>query len=580
MTGSLRSGPLAILAGPCAWSRSACSRVRTSTGWRRWSRSRSPSAGGGPGSGSASPVGTRWSGSGAAVPRREWPGDVERMVEWIRRLRVDHGEGRGGVAVHRSSDPGHWIVTFPWTGAERAHSIAEAAVALTERDMAPTGEPATPSRPRGRSPAGTQRIADARTTPPAWIRDADRKMPVVSITGTNGKSTVTRLTTHILVRAKRRGRDDDVRRRARQRAHGRPRRLDRPRRRVADPRPVRPRRRRPRDGPRRTGPAWHGLRVERGQRRHQRHLRSSRSPGNPHAAGAGRGQVDGRPGHEAGRLVRAQRATIRTSPGSRAGSAGRWRSSRSSPAGRQRSGATRRPAGGATPWTASGWWSSTGRRSTRIVEVRRGPDHDRRAGPAQRRERHGRRCRGPRARAVDRGGRRRARRLPAVASWRRAGSTCSGSGRGSSSSTSPTTRPGSRRCSTSPRASPAAPPVGRRRSPRSSGPPATGRTTRSVASPGSRRSGRSGSRSRRRSSTSAAGPEAVVGEMLAGVKAAGGSWRTCRSTSPRPRPCAASWRTATAGRRGHRPDVPRGARGGLRAAREARRRSRSTSRTS
>ena len=74
---------------------------------------------------------------GAAIPRREWPGQVERMVLWIRRLRNDHGEGRGGEAVHRSSDPGHWIVTFPWSGAERAHSIAEAAVALTERDISP-----------------------------------------------------------------------------------------------------------------------------------------------------------------------------------------------------------------------------------------------------------------------------------------------------------------------------------------------------------------------------------------------------------------------------------------------------------
>src|SRR4029453_12905330 len=43
-----------------------------------------------------------------------------------------------------------------------------------------------------------------RTTPPAWIRDAERRVPVVSITGTNGKSTVTPLTTHIRVRAKKR----------------------------------------------------------------------------------------------------------------------------------------------------------------------------------------------------------------------------------------------------------------------------------------------------------------------------------------------------------------------------------------
>ena len=66
---------------------------------------------------------------GATVPRKDWPGQVGRLVDWVRRLRVDSGEGRGGVVVHRSSDPGHWIVTFPWTGAERAHSIAEAAVA-------------------------------------------------------------------------------------------------------------------------------------------------------------------------------------------------------------------------------------------------------------------------------------------------------------------------------------------------------------------------------------------------------------------------------------------------------------------
>jgi hypothetical protein len=82
------------------------------------------SAGGGPGTASASRGGTRSCGLGASIPRREWPGQVERMVLWVRRLRHDHGEGRGGEAVHRSSDPGHWIVTFPWSGAERAHSIA------------------------------------------------------------------------------------------------------------------------------------------------------------------------------------------------------------------------------------------------------------------------------------------------------------------------------------------------------------------------------------------------------------------------------------------------------------------------
>ena len=135
---------------------------------------------------------------GADVPAKAWPLPIEAIVGWLRRLRADHGEGVGGVAVHQSSDPGHWIVTFPWSGAERAHTIAEAAVALAERDVSSARRARlTGSQVRllGRWQA---RIAEARTTPPAWVRDRDRRIPVVSITGTNGKSTVTRLITHVL----------------------------------------------------------------------------------------------------------------------------------------------------------------------------------------------------------------------------------------------------------------------------------------------------------------------------------------------------------------------------------------------
>ncbi len=134
----------------------------------------------------------------ALVPARAWPLAIEELVAWIRRLRADHGEGTGGVEVHRSSDPGHWIVTYPWTGAERAHTIAEAAIALTERDVSPVRRiQLTGSQERLVARWGAK-IAEARATPPAWVRDADRRIPVVSITGTNGKSTVTRLITHIL----------------------------------------------------------------------------------------------------------------------------------------------------------------------------------------------------------------------------------------------------------------------------------------------------------------------------------------------------------------------------------------------
>jgi cyanophycin synthetase len=141
---------------------------------------------------------------GVDVPRRDWPAQIDALVDWIRRLRVDHDEGRAGVVVHRSSDPGHWIVTFPWVGAERAHTIAEAALALTDRDVSAARHARLTGAQERHLERWTERIKGSRTTPPAWIRDADRRLPVVSITGTNGKSTVTRLVTHILVCAGRR----------------------------------------------------------------------------------------------------------------------------------------------------------------------------------------------------------------------------------------------------------------------------------------------------------------------------------------------------------------------------------------
>jgi len=141
---------------------------------------------------------------GANVPPREWPDPVAAVVAWVRRLRVDHGEGRGGAAVHRSSDPGHWIVTFPWAGAERALTLTEAALALAERDVSPARSAHLTGAQERLVTRWTERIAAARATPPEWIRDAERTMPVVSVSGTNGKSTVTRLITHVMLLAGRR----------------------------------------------------------------------------------------------------------------------------------------------------------------------------------------------------------------------------------------------------------------------------------------------------------------------------------------------------------------------------------------
>jgi cyanophycin synthetase len=138
---------------------------------------------------------------GAAIPSRDWPDGIAAIGAWIRRLRADHGEGRAGLAVHRSSDPGHWIITFPWSGEERARTIADAAIALADRDVSPSRTARLTGAQERLVARWSERIAEARTSPPTWIRDTDRRIPIVSISGTNGKSTVTRLVTHILVLA-------------------------------------------------------------------------------------------------------------------------------------------------------------------------------------------------------------------------------------------------------------------------------------------------------------------------------------------------------------------------------------------
>ena len=133
------------------------------------------------------------------------------------------------------------------------------------------------------------------------------RIPIVAITGTNGKSTTTRLIAHICAAAGTHGRDDELGRHLRARRARRGGGLDRLRRRVADPRRAGPRHGRARDGARRHPAARHRLHRQRRQRRDQRQRRSPRAAGDRHARRAGRGEGHRRPHHEARRLGRPQR---------------------------------------------------------------------------------------------------------------------------------------------------------------------------------------------------------------------------------------------------------------------------------
>ena len=74
-------------------------------------------------------------------------------------------------------------------------------MALAARDVSPSRTARLTGSQERLLARWMARLAESRATPPTWIRDSDRHIPIASITGTNGKSTVTRLITHILLRA-------------------------------------------------------------------------------------------------------------------------------------------------------------------------------------------------------------------------------------------------------------------------------------------------------------------------------------------------------------------------------------------
>lgn len=184
----MRLVEIRLLEGPNVFRLEPAVKVEIVLGRRRaWRGSRSPRA-----------AGHRLD---ARVPSAEWPSEVVDLVGWLRRLRREAGDTRGSVWVHRSSDPGHWIASYPWQAAERARVVAEAAAELAAERATPARRATLTGSQALRLARWRERIAAAGTTPPSWIRDRDRRIPIVSITGTNGKSTVTRLITHVLLRA-------------------------------------------------------------------------------------------------------------------------------------------------------------------------------------------------------------------------------------------------------------------------------------------------------------------------------------------------------------------------------------------
>ena len=164
------AGGRAILPGPCASSRSGSSRDPTSTGSSRWSRSRSPSGGAGPGTASAQP------GRARARPPRRATVPAARLAgrAWPRVAglgpappRPTTARAAAALAVHRSSRPGpldrHLAVGRRRAGAgdRRGRARARRAGRLAGPPGPPDGRPG-----RASSRAGRRGSARRRATPP------------------------------------------------------------------------------------------------------------------------------------------------------------------------------------------------------------------------------------------------------------------------------------------------------------------------------------------------------------------------------------------------------------------------------
>ncbi len=96
--------------------------------------------------------------------------------------------GLGPAVVRQLDDPEHVVIAFPWLWRSSSVSLAEAAV-----DALLLDDPIDPM-PDLRELFGHDR---ARDDMPEWLRAADARIPIVGITGTNGKTTTTRLLSHI-----------------------------------------------------------------------------------------------------------------------------------------------------------------------------------------------------------------------------------------------------------------------------------------------------------------------------------------------------------------------------------------------
>lgn len=109
---------------------------------------------------------------------------VERLV---RAIASEAGTSRLAVRVRPTADPDRLVVAFPWRNRGRAQALARAVASALDALPTPDVEAAVTA-------AAQEVAATARGDRPTTIV---AKVPVIAVTGTNGKTTTSRLIAHI-----------------------------------------------------------------------------------------------------------------------------------------------------------------------------------------------------------------------------------------------------------------------------------------------------------------------------------------------------------------------------------------------
>lgn len=118
---------------------------------------------------------------------------VMRLIEVVtRRVAAESGTGHLGVRVRHGEEPSEYVVAFPWNHLERGRALGRAVAAALTDLLDPE-----------RAESAIQRAAEAVMASEPGPRETmlTPTVPVISITGTNGKTTTTRLVAHIAMTA-------------------------------------------------------------------------------------------------------------------------------------------------------------------------------------------------------------------------------------------------------------------------------------------------------------------------------------------------------------------------------------------